>query len=400
MKGRKIILAVTGSIAAYKAAHLIRLLVKQSAEVKVLMTESAKAFISPLTLSTLSKNDVLSEIIDESSWNNHVELGLWADAMIIAPATANTLAKMANGICDNIVNAVYLSAKCPVFFAPAMDLDMWKHQSTQDNILKLLSFGNQLIDVNEGELASGLVGKGRMAEPEEILDILQSFFDKKKDLDGKSILITAGPTYEPIDPVRFIGNHSSGKMGIALAEECAQRGAKVELILGPSKLSAHHSRIKTTKVQTADEMYENCKNLHSSVDVCIFAAAVADYKASKTENRKIKKKEKEFEIQLTKNVDIAQSLGQEKQSHQIHIGFALETNNEEFHAQQKLEKKNFDFIVLNSLNDKGAGFKHGTNKITIFTSGDEKIPYDLKSKREVAVDIIDTLVEKHFNSAS
>ncbi len=397
MNPQKILLAVTGSIAAYKSAFLIRQLVKQSVEVRVIMTPSATAFISPLTLSTLSKNEVHIDVINENSWNNHVELGLWADAMIIAPATANTIAKMSNGICDNIVSAVYLSAKCPVFVAPAMDLDMWKHQSTQNNIKQLKSYGNLIIDVGAGELASGLIGKGRMAEPEEILNQVNNFFAKKKDLIDQKVLITAGPTHENIDPVRFIGNRSSGKMGVALAEECAWRGAKVRLVLGPSQEKTFHPNISVTRINSADEMYAACLKFHKDSTISIFSAAVSDYKSENIESQKIKKSESKLQINLTKNIDIAKSLGDQKLPGQIHIGFALETQNEKSNAKAKLDKKNFDFIVLNSLNDKGAGFQHETNKISIFTNKQQQFNFDLKSKREVAADIINTLVSNYVN---
>jgi phosphopantothenoylcysteine decarboxylase/phosphopantothenate--cysteine ligase len=395
LKGKKIILAISGSIAAYKSAYLLRQLIKASAEVKVLMTPASTAFISPLTLSTLSKNPVLTEVIDNDSWNNHVELGLWADLMIVAPATANTLAKMANGICDNIISAVYLSAKCPVFFAPAMDLDMWKHPSTQNNIGKLLGYGNHLIDVGDGELASGLIGKGRMAEPEEIFKVLESFLSKKKDLLHKKVLITAGPTHEALDPVRFIGNNSTGKMGIELAKECADRGAEVSLILGPSHLTVQYSNIQVIRVNSGEDMYQACQKIHSQTDICIFAAAVADYKPAEISKQKIKKTSSQLTIELVKTRDIASTLGQQKSSNQIHIGFALETENEAINAVGKLEKKNFDMIVLNSLNDKGAGFKHNTNKVTIFTNKNQKFSFELKSKSEVAADIVNTLVDNY-----
>ncbi len=398
MQNRKIIVAVTGSIAAYKSAHLIRLLVKDGHEVKVLMTPAACAFISPLSLSTLSKNKVETEVIEENAWNSHVELGLWADAMIIAPATANTLARMAHGICDNIVLAVYLSAKCPVFFAPAMDLDMWKHPSTQSNIATLISYGNRLIDVGEGELASGLVGKGRMAEPEEIKNSLDQFFQKKKQLNNKRVLITAGPTYEKIDPVRFIGNHSTGKMGLALAQECADRGAIVELILGPSKLEIHNNSISTHRVQSAEEMLNKAASLHDGCDIAIFAAAVADYKPTHPADSKIKKQDGEMTIELSRTEDIAKTLGASKKEGQIHVGFALETDNEEANALGKLKKKNFDMIVLNSLKDKGAGFAHDTNKVSIFHSDGSSTGFPLKTKTEVAEDIVNTLCDNYVNS--
>lgn len=398
MEGKKIILAVCGSIAAYKAAYLVRGLVKKGAEVKVLMTPSATAFISPLTLSTLSKHKVHLNVIDGDDWDNHVDLGLWADAMLVAPATANTLAQMANGLCDTIVTAVYLSAKCPVFFAPAMDRDMWAHPATQKNIEALNSYGNHLIDVEDGELASGLVGKGRMAEPDTIIEKLSFFFEQKQDLKDKHVLITAGPTYEALDPVRFIGNHSTGKMGMALAEECAHRGALVTLVLGPSQLNTHHPKIKIKRVKSGEEMYNASKAAHTNCDVAIFAAAVSDYTPVTKSDQKIKKSSDTFELELKRTRDIAQSLGAEKTNKQVHIGFALETTNEEEFARKKLVKKNFDFIVLNSLRDKGAGFKHNTNKVTIYTDKGDKKPFDLKTKTEVAHDIINTLVQNYVIS--
>ena len=400
MQSKKIIVAVTGSIAAYKTAQLVRLLVKNNNEVKVIMTPAATAFISALTLSTLSKNPVHTEIFSESSWNNHVDLGLWADAMIVAPASANTLAKMAHGLCDNMVTAVYLSAKCPVFVAPAMDLDMWKHPSTQANIKSLISYGNHIIDVNEGELASGLYGKGRMAEPEEIVSFLTHSLDKKKDLTNKKVLITAGPSYENIDPVRFIGNNSSGKMGMALANECAQRGAQVKLILGPSQLDTSHlhGNIELKRVRSAQDMYEAAKALHAESDICIFSAAVADYTPLNVADNKIKKAGDSLTIELQRTVDIAFTLGQEKNNKQIHVGFALETENEMENALGKLKKKNFDLLVLNSLNDKGAGFAHDTNKVSIFKADGSHQTYELKSKSKVAVDIVNTLVENYVKA--
>ncbi|NNE27472.1 MAG: bifunctional phosphopantothenoylcysteine decarboxylase/phosphopantothenate--cysteine ligase CoaBC [Saprospiraceae bacterium] len=393
LKDKKILLAISGSIAAYKAAVLTRLFIKEGAEVRVLMTPAATQFISPLTLSTLSKHSVYSEIIDNEAWNNHVELGLWADVMLVAPATATTISKMANANCDNIVTAVYLSAKCPVFFAPAMDRDMWLHPANQKNIETLIGYGNKLIDVEDGELASGLTGKGRMAEPEHIVETLNFFFQQSEDLKGKTVLITAGPTYESIDPVRFIGNRSSGKMGMALAEACARRNADVKLILGPSQLNSSDNRINIIRVQSGQEMYEQAKILHQDCDVAIFAAAVADYKVKHIADEKIKKADDSMSIELVKNIDIALSLGKEKREGQIHIGFALETQNEESNAKKKLIKKNFDLVVLNSLKDKGAGFGGNTNKVTLFHKSEEKTEFDLKSKNEVAEDIVNTLVE-------
>lgn len=395
MEGKKILLAVTGSIAAYKSAVLTRLLIKAGAEVKVIMTPSATAFISPLTLSTLSKHPVHTDVIDGAAWNNHVELGLWADAMIIAPATATTLGKMANGISDNIVTAVYLSAKCPVYFAPAMDRDMWLHPATKHNIERLLSYSNKLIDAETGELASGLVGKGRMAEPENITSFLTTDFAKDQDLQGKKVLITAGPTYEAIDPVRYIGNHSSGKMGLALAKECVRRGADVSLVLGPNALNIQEEKIKIIDVVSGEEMYSACKERHDDSDLVIFAAAVADYKPVDTATEKIKKSSDALDLQLTKTIDIAATLGKTKKADQLHIGFALETKDAEKYAKGKLEKKNFDMIVLNTLKDKGAGFKHDTNKVTIYTNKGGEIAFPLKSKDEVAVDIVNTLIENY-----
>ena len=400
MVGKKIILGISGSIAAYKAATLTRLLVKAGAEVQILMTESATNFITPLTLATLSKRPVYTQVSSEESWNNHVELGLWADAMLIAPVTATTLAKLANGIADNIIVATYLSARCPVFFAPAMDLDMWQHPSSVNNVEKLKTYGNHLIDVGHGELASGLVGNGRMEEPEVMVEILEKFFNQKNDLAGKRALITAGPTYENIDPVRFIGNRSSGKMGVALAAELAERGAEVKLILGPSSQKIEHPRVETIRVTTAQSMYEAAKKNFEESDISIWAAAVADYRPVHVADKKIKKKEKTLTIELEKTIDIAATLGQLKRADQLMIGFALETNDEMKNAQGKLERKNFDFIVLNSLRDKGAGFAVDTNKITILRKGNKMKKFELKSKRKVAVDIVDEIVEMLEKSSS
>jgi phosphopantothenoylcysteine decarboxylase / phosphopantothenate---cysteine ligase len=391
MKGKKIILAITGSIAAYKAAFLTRLLVKSGAEVQVLMTESATRFITPLTLSTLSKKPVFTEIISEDSWNSHVELGLWADAMLIAPATATTLAKLATGMSDNIVTAVYLSARCPVFIAPAMDLDMWQHPATVRNLNLLRGDNCNLIPVGHGELASGLVGDGRMAEPEDIVKHLQSFFDKKQDFKGKKILVTAGPTYEALDPVRFIGNRSSGKMGVAIAETLADRGAEVILILGPSKLTNIPPSVKTIKVESAQQMYEAATAHFDTCDAAILAAAVADYRPKHVSDIKIKKKDDNFTIELEKTPDIAAFLGSKKRANQKLIGFALETNDEVNNAISKLKRKNFDFIVLNSLRETGAGFNHDTNKISIIFDENKIKTYALKDKDDVAKDIVDEL---------
>ncbi|GJM34155.1 MAG: phosphopantothenoylcysteine decarboxylase [Saprospiraceae bacterium] len=398
LEAKKIILGVTGSIAAYKAAFLVRLLVKAGAEVRVLMTPAAAQFISPLTLSTLSKNQVHTAVSAEDSWNNHVEMGLWADAMVIAPVTATTLAKMANGICDNIIVATYLSARCPVFFAPAMDLDMWQHPATRENVRRLQTYGNHLIPVEHGELASGLVGNGRMAEPETIVHHLDQFFQASTLLAGKKVLITAGPTFEPIDPVRFVGNRSSGRMGIALAEQAKARGAEVVLILGPTHLRPSSPGIQTISVQTATEMAAAAKQHFPKSAVAILAAAVADYRPGEVAKEKIKKKKDTFTLELIKNPDIAATLGQQKKENQLLIGFALETQEEETNAKGKMVKKNFDFIVLNSLRDEGAGFNLLTNKISIIHRDNKIKKYELKSKEAVAGDILDEieqLLSKH-----
>ncbi|MFM2048223.1 MAG: hypothetical protein RI955_771, partial [Bacteroidota bacterium] len=361
LQHKKIIVAITGSIAAYKAAFLVRLLVKCGADVQVIMTEAATQFIPAITLSTLSKNKVLVELINDENWNNHVELGLQADLMIVAPASANTIAKMSNGICDNLLTAVYFSAKCPVAFAPAMDLDMWLHPSTKNNVAKLQQYGNHLIDVENGELASGLIGKGRMAEPETIVEWAKNYFASKQELQklhGKNILITAGPTFEPIDPVRFIGNRSSGKMGIELAETAAKNGANVTLLLGDTNLKASHKNIVTISCHTAQSMYNAASNYFSKNDIAICAAAVADYMPVQVATEKIKKSENSVVIELKKTPDILASLGKIKTANQILIGFALETNNELENAKNKLKNKNADIIVLNSLQNKGAGFQH------------------------------------------
>ncbi len=392
LKDKKIVLAVCGSIAAYKAAFLVRLLIKQGASVKVIMTKAATEFISPLTLATLSKNECNVDYInaDKTNWNNHVELALWADLMLIAPLSAGTLAKLANGICDNLLMAVYLSARCPIYLAPAMDEDMWKHPSTQNNLQKVQSYSNKVITVNSGELASGLIGEGRMAEPEEIIAFIEHEIGNNAihtKFIGKKILVTAGPTYEALDPVRFIGNHSSGKMGIAIATLLHNLGATVHLVLGPSKLAVP-SAIKVSHVFSAQEMYAVCKKEFSTLDIAIFAAAVADYTPKSVATQKIKKSDTEFSITLKKNVDIAFEFGKVKNNKQLSIGFALETNEELKHAKEKLTKKNFDIVVLNSLNDKGAGFQFNTNKITIVNRNNKSTKFELKSKEEVASDII------------
>jgi len=391
LKDKKILLGVSGSIAAYKTAMLVRLLVKEGAKVKVIMTHAATDFVTPLTLSTLSRNEVLYELSDNASWANHVMLGRWADIMLIAPLSCNTLSKMAHGICDNLLMAVYLSATCPVAVAPAMDEDMWKHASTTENRNKINSFGNMLLPVNNGELASGLIGEGRMAEPEEILRWLLDYFQKKNELSGKNVLITAGPTYEHIDPVRFIGNYSSGKMGIALAEEAVNRGANVTLVLGPT-FEPVPNGIDVIRVKSATEMFEQCTARFSKINIAILSAAVADYAPVKVAKEKIKKTEDHFELGLQKTPDILKTLGSQKKAGQFLVGFALETNNEKENALKKLKQKNADIIVLNSLADKGSGFGHNSNKITIFDNNGKELAFELKPKKQVAKDIIDTII--------
>ena len=393
LKGKKVLLGISGGIAAYKSAFLVRLFIKAGAQVKVVMTPAAKEFVTPLTLSTLSKNEVFSSFTEDDEdeqWNNHVELGLWADFMVLAPATANTLSKMSSGNSDNFLLATYLSAKCPVFFAPAMDLDMYKHPSTKNSFESLKSYGNIMIPAGTGELASGLKGEGRMAEPEEIISFLETHFLENLPLQGKKILITAGPTYEAIDPVRFIGNHSSGKMGFELAKKAAALGAEVILISGPTHLEIDDPKINLIRVVSTREMYTSVHDHFESVDVAIAAAAVSDYKPKIVAAQKIKKAEENLSLELTKTQDILLSMGKKK-THQKLIGFALETNNELEHAREKLVKKNLDFIVLNSMNDAGAGFKKDTNKITLVYKDSEKA-FDLKSKAEVATDILNEIV--------
>lgn len=396
LNGKKIILGVCGSIAAYKAALLTRLLVKGGADVRIIMTPSAHDFITPLTLATLSKNPVLTDFVKDSTgqWNNHVDLGLWADALVIAPASANTLAKMAHGYCDNLLLAVYLSARCPVFFAPAMDLDMLQHPSTRSNLQKINSFGHHIIDPGYGELASGLTGTGRMAEPEEIVDHLEKYFNLNQKLTGKRALVTAGPTYEAIDPVRFIGNHSSGKMGFAIAEALAEQGAKVILIAGPTHQHTNHPNISVKAVISAEDMFQACAEVFPDIDITVLSAAVADYRPTHIADQKIKKKDAELSIALTQTTDIAASLGKIKHSGQLIVGFALETEQEHSNALKKLESKNFDMIVLNSLNDKGAGFGLDTNKITIIDRDQTVTTFDLKDKKEVAHDIVNAILKK------
>lgn len=402
LAGKKILIGVTGSIAAYKAALLVRLFVQNGADVKVIMTDDAKTFITPLTLSTLSKHPVYSSFVENETtgeWTNHVKLGLWADAFIVAPATGNTLAKMANGQSDNLLTATYLSARCPVFFAPAMDLDMWMHPSTQNNVEQLLSYGNHLIDVGEGELASGLEGKGRMAEPEEIVSSLEVFFQKKKRLKhcrfgDKQILITAGPTREDIDPVRFISNHSSGTMGVEIANAFAEAGARVDLILGPtSKTFTFHPNVNVIHVISAQNMFDAVNKLFPQADITIMAAAVADYRPRETSESKIKKQEGDLQLELERTTDILKTMGQKKQAHQILVGFALETNNEIRNAKRKIQSKNLDLIVMNSLRNKGAGFKTATNQVTIIDRYNNQQDYQLKSKADVALDILQAINE-------
>ena len=396
LSGKKILLGVSGGIAAYKTANLVRLFIKAGAQVQVVMSPASLHFVTPLTLATLSKNPVYSTFYNEEEgsgeWNNHVELGLWADLMLVAPATANTLSKMANGNCDNLLIATYLSAKCPVYFAPAMDLDMYKHPSTLDSFHKLKSFGNTIIPAETGELASGLSGEGRMAEPENIVSFLERDLLEKLPLKGKKILITAGPTYEAIDPVRFIGNHSSGKMGFDIANEAANKGAEVILVTGPTHLNVQNSAIKLIRVISAQEMYDACHEFYNSVDVAIAAAAVADYRPKNVANQKIKKNDTTFSIELEKTKDILASLGEQKKN-QFLIGFALETVIEIEHAKQKIQKKNLDLIVLNSLNDEGAGFGKATNKVTFISKDFTIEPKELKSKEAVAQDIINKVIQ-------
>ena len=396
LKGKKIILGITGSIAAYKACYIIRGLIRQGAEVQVVITPAGKEFITPIALSALTSKPVISEFFAQrdGTWNSHVDLGLWADAMLIAPATASTIGKMANGIADNMLITTYLSAKAPVFVAPAMDLDMYAHPATQKNLEILRSYGNHIIEPGTGELASHLVGKGRMEEPENIIRVLDEFFSANGELQGKKIMITAGPTYEKIDPVRFIGNYSSGKMGFALAEECARRGAQVTLIAGPVQLKTQHSRIRRIDVESAGEMLVASKKYFAEADAGILCAAVADFRPEVVADKKIKReKEEELTLHLQATKDIAASLGAVKRKDQLLVGFALETNNEQQNAEGKLERKNFDFIVLNSLNDAGAGFRYDTNKISIIDRKG-RTDYPLKSKTEVAQDIIDRLSDE------
>ncbi|MBD81241.1 MAG: bifunctional phosphopantothenoylcysteine decarboxylase/phosphopantothenate--cysteine ligase CoaBC [Crocinitomicaceae bacterium] len=393
LQGKKILLGITGSIAAYKSAFLVRLLVTSGAEVRVIVTAAAKDFVTPVTLSTLSGNPIISDFYEDKelgTWENHVDLGLWADMMVIAPASANTIAKMTGGVADNMLLTTYLSARCPVMICPAMDLDMYKHESVGSNLKELQNRGNIIIEPTHGELASGLVGQGRMEEPEIIVSQIADYFAKEFDFNGKKILITAGPTYEKIDPVRFIGNHSSGKMGFAIAEEAAERGARVTLVSGPVSLSLKNDSITRIDVVSAREMYEAVLNEFDACDVAILAAAVADYRPKEVADSKIKKKDSSLNLNLEPTDDILATLGKKKTT-QVLVGFALETNNERENAKKKLVNKNLDFIVLNSLQDKGAGFAVDTNKITILDRGNNGVEFELKSKEKVATDIIDYL---------
>ena len=393
LKGKKILLGVTGSIAAYKSILLIRLLVKEGAEVKVVMTPAAKDFVTPLTLSTLSKNEALTDIFKNDSWANHVMLGRWADIMLVAPVSCNTIAKMATGLCDNLLLSVYLSATCPVVLAPAMDEDMWKHKATRHNIEILQSRGNILLPVENGELASGLSGEGRMAEPETIVKWLTGYFTDRSALSGRKVLVTSGPTYEQIDPVRFIGNYSSGKMGVAIANELKDRGADVTLVLGPTQVPLPLEGLSVVHIHNAEEMLNACTAAFDTMDIAVMAAAVADYRPAMVADQKIKKNEETLTLELQKTTDILKSLGSKKRNEQVLVGFALETNNERENAINKLKQKNADIIVLNSLRDEAAGFGKDTNKITVFNRrGDEKA-FEVKPKERVAKDIVDYIIE-------
>jgi phosphopantothenoylcysteine decarboxylase/phosphopantothenate--cysteine ligase len=396
LQGKKILLAITGSIAAFKSIYLLRLLIKSGAEVKVVLTPSAKDFVTPLTLSTLSKNPVLVDLFDEQSWANHVMLGRWADIMIIAPLSCNTLAKMATGQCDNLLLATYFSAPCPVVVAPAMDEDMWLHPATKQNLKRIESFGNRIIPVEKGELASGLYGDGRMAEPETIIQYISDHFFLTPQLANKKAFVSAGPTYEQIDPVRFIGNQSSGKMGIAIAQELHNRGAEVTLVMGPTNLNFSENGLKMIRVKTAEEMYAACDKLFDETDIAVMAAAVADYTPSTKSEKKIKKTGDKLVIELTKTKDILKRLGDKKRTGQVLVGFALETDDEKENARNKLKEKNADLIVLNSLNDEEAGFGHDTNKVTIFEKSGKEFQFDTKSKANVAKDIVDTIIQLYY----
>lgn len=399
LAGKHIVLGITGSIAAYKAANLTRLLVKEGAEVKIIMTPLAKEFITPLTMATLSKNPILVDFFnpENGDWNSHVDLGIWADLYIVAPATANTMGKMAHGVADNLLLTTYLSAKCPVMVAPAMDLDMYNHPATQENIATLKRFGNVVIEAATGELASGLSGKGRMEEPENILEVVADFFESKKKFKGEKVLVTSGPTYEHIDPVRFIGNYSSGKMGTAIAEEFARNGAEVFFVTGPATVVPQNNpSIKVIHVVSAQQMLEAAKQYFELADIAIMAAAVADFTPEVTSDMKIKREKDDLILRLKPTSDIAATLGSHKRKDQILVGFALETNNEMENAQAKLTKKNLDIVILNSLNDTGAGFGYDTNKISIIDTNGTYLTFDLKSKTEVASDIVNAIFEKYY----
>jgi phosphopantothenoylcysteine decarboxylase/phosphopantothenate--cysteine ligase len=393
VEGKKILLGICGSIAAYKSIFLTRLFIKAGAEVKVVMTPSAKDFVTPLSISTISKNEVQSDLVLNDTWINHVQLGRWADVMLIAPLSCNTLAKMANGICDNLLLATYLSATCPVVVAPAMDEDMWQHPATAANIEKLKSFGNRVIPVEKGELASGLYGDGRMAEPEQIISFLEMNFFFSGSLKGEKALVTAGPTHEPFDPVRYISNQSTGKMGVAVARELAQRGAEVELVLGPSSIEINDPRIHVTQVQSAEEMYNACLAIFPSTRIAVMSAAVSDYTPVSFSKEKIKKNSETFTLELSKTKDILKTLGEKKKAGQILVGFALENKDEVQYAKNKLKSKNADMIVLNSLNDVGAGFGYDTNQVTIFEKNGTEIPFGQKPKQQVARDIVDRIIK-------
>jgi phosphopantothenoylcysteine decarboxylase / phosphopantothenate---cysteine ligase len=394
VEGKKILLGVCGSIAAYKSILLTRLLVKGGASVKIILTPAAKDFVTPLSLSTVSKNEVLSDLFREDTWSNHVELGRWADLMLIAPLSCNSLAKMANGQCDNLLLATWLSATCPVAVAPAMDEDMWRHPATRSNIVRLESFGNRVIPVEKGELASGLYGEGRLAEPEQILAFIEQHFFFSKELKDRKALVTAGPTQEALDPVRYISNRSSGKMGIALAKELADRGAEVDLVLGPTALSAEHPGVRVISVQSAADMYEACVERFPRMDIAVMAAAVADYTPASFSAEKIKKESGTLSLEMTKTRDILMTLGKQKKAGQVLVGFALENHDEKAYARRKLESKQADMIVLNSLNDAGAGFGFDTNRVTIFEKSGEEIRYEQKSKQQVARDIVDRIIKQ------
>lgn len=391
LSAKRILLGVTGSIAAYKSALLTRLLIKSGAEVQIIMSTSALDFITPLTLATLSKRPVYSDFSDKKSgqWHNHVELGLWADLFVVAPLSANTLAKFANGLCDNLLTATYLSARCPVMLAPAMDLDMYQHPSVRANLQKVSSFGNILLDAESGELASGLTGQGRMMEPEHIVNRVNDFFIQSQDFKGKKVMVTMGPTQEAIDPVRYISNHSSGKMGLSIAKAFRSRGAEVFVVSGPVSLNLNSGDFHVKNVSSAEEMFQAAESLHAQMDICVFAAAVADYTVSQIAPEKIKKQDDTFDLQLKKTIDIAFELGKRKMPNQIHVGFALETENEEAHAKAKLEKKNFDMVVLNSAREDGAGFQHDTNRVKVFHQNGRSIESKLLPKSQIAELILD-----------